>query len=168
MDGRIEQAKQGNREALGQLVQLHYSRVYRFCARRIGDDLAPDAAQETFVTMQKSLRGFEAKSRFDTWLLGIAHNQCRTLIRKKKLEPLSLQHWMELQAPQVGDQLLNREALRCALEKLSDEHREVIFLHEIEGLRYAEIAEILDIPEGTVKSRLYHAFRDMRKYLTEK
>ena len=167
MDGRIEKAKQGNREALGFLVRMHYDRVYRFCARRIGDDLAPDAAQETFVTMQKSIRGFEAKSRFETWLLGIANNQCRYLIRKKRLEPQTLQNWLDVAGPQMSDQLLDREALRCALSKLTDDHREVVFLHEIEGLRYAAIAEILGIPEGTVKSRLFHAFRVMRRYFTE-
>lgn len=172
MDGRIEEARRGNRDALGNLVREHYARVYRFCARRLGDDLAEDAAQETFVTMQKSLKRFGGRSSFDTWLLGIAHNHCRNLARKRKLDPLSLDTWIESNPAGVEPRSessghLDREALRCALMRLSDEHREVVLLHEVDGLRYAEIAEVLGVPEGTVKSRLHHACLNMRRTLTE-
>lgn len=172
MDGRIEEARRGNRDALGQLVREHYARVYRFCARRLGDDLAEDAAQETFVTMQKSLKRYGGRSSFDIWLLGIAHNHCRNLARKRKLDPLSLDTWMENQPAGAEPRAesvdhFDREALRCALQRLSDEHREVVLLHEVDGLRYAEIAEVLGVPEGTVKSRLHHAFLNMRRTLTE-
>ena len=167
MDGRIEEARRGNRDALGSLVQEHYARVYRFCARRIGDDLAEDAAQETFVTMQRSIKRYQERSSFETWLLGIAHNHCRNLSRKKRLQPLSLAAW-EGECPQEPTrQFIDREALKCALLKLSEEHREVVLLHEVEGLRYAEIGEILGVPEGTVKSRLHHAFQNMRRTLCE-
>lgn len=181
MDGRIEQAKRGDRDALGSLVREHYARVYRFCARRIGEDWAPDAAQETFVTMQRSLKRFAGASAFETWLLGIAHNQCRTLARKRRLAPLQLEAWIadptsQGNEPELGSPLktegsyqavIDRESLRCALSKLSEEHREVVLLHEVEGLRYSEIAEILGVPEGTVKSRLHHAFLNMRGMLSE-
>ena len=167
MDGRINEARHGNRDALGSLVREHYSRVYRFCARRIGDDLAQDAAQETFVTMQRGLKRYEERSSFETWLLGIAHNHCRNLARKRRLDPVSLDAWVECgrnEQPTIFD----KEALRNALSKLTEEHREVVRLHEIEGLRYAEIAEILGVPEGTVKSRLHHAFINLRRLLCDK
>lgn len=169
MDGRIEQAKHGNREAMGSLVQEHYPRVYRFCARRLGDDLGQDAAQETFVTMQKNLKRYGQKSSFETWLLGIAHNQCRNLARKRRLEPLSIELWIENspQGDQESQSLADREVLKCALSQLSQEHREVVYLHEVEELRYAEIGEVLGIPEGTVKSRLHHAFLNLRRMLTD-
>ncbi|MBS1714720.1 MAG: RNA polymerase sigma factor [Armatimonadetes bacterium] len=164
MDGRIEQARHGDRDALGSLVREHYSRVFRFCARRLGDDLGQDAAQETFVTMQRSLKRYQGKSTFETWLLGIAHNHCRTMARKRRLDPLPLAAWLE--APDTSAQTpIDREALRQALQRLSEEHREVVLLHEVEGLRYAEIAEIVGVPEGTVKSRLHHAFQHMRRHL---
>ncbi|MBS1721495.1 MAG: RNA polymerase sigma factor [Armatimonadetes bacterium] len=167
MDGRIEQAKRGDRDALESLVREHYARVFSFCARRLGDDLAQDAAQETFVTMQRSLKRFEAKSSFETWLLGIAHNQCRNLARKKRSAPLPLEPWIEGSYVAAEDSAIDREALRCAMQKLSEEHREVVLLHEVEGLRYAEIAEILSVPEGTVKSRLFHAFSHLRRHLCD-
>lgn len=165
MDGRIEEARRGNRDALGSLVREHYARVYRFCARRIGDDLGQDAAQETFVTMQRSLKRYQERSSFETWLLGIAHNHCRNLARKRRLDPLPLDAWFEATAgPDTS--AIDREILRCALSRLSEEHREVVLLHEVEGLRYAEIGEVLGVPEGTVKSRLHHAFLNLRKQLS--
>ncbi len=167
MDGRIEQARRGDRDALGLLVREHYPRVYRFCARRLGDDWAEDAAQETFVTMQRSLKRYQERSSFETWLLGIAHNHCRNLSRKRRMDPSQLDAWMEQQAQTVEDPIFDRESLRCALAKLSEEHREVVMLHEVEGLKYGEIGEILGIPEGTVKSRLHHAFMNLRRLLCD-
>lgn len=165
MDGRIEQARRGDRDALGQLVREHYPRVYRFCARRLGDDLGQDAAQETFVTMHKSIKKFQGRSSFETWLLGIAHFNCKALARKRRLDPLQLAAWTEESTRSDAERVFDREALHCALARLSDDHREVVVLHEIEGLRYAEIAEIIGVPEGTVKSRLHHAFHQLRSML---
>jgi RNA polymerase sigma-70 factor (ECF subfamily) len=165
MDETISKARGGDREAMAALVREHYAAVYRFCVRRLGPDLGQDAAQETFVTMQKSLKKWEERSSLQTWLLGIAHNHCRKLSAKRRLEPLPLDHWFE--APKDGpeNEVADRDALRYAIGKLSSDHREVVLLHEIEGLRYAEIAGLLGIPEGTVKSRLHHAFRQMRDCL---
>ena len=70
MDVTIDRARRGDRAALGELVAEHYARVFRFCARRVGDDLGQDAAQETFITMQRTIGGFEGRSAFETWLLG--------------------------------------------------------------------------------------------------
>jgi RNA polymerase sigma-70 factor (ECF subfamily) len=167
MDERIDRARRGDRAALGELVTEHYPRVYRFCARRLGDDLAQDAAQETFLTVQRTIKRFEARSTFETWLLGIAHNHCRNLSRKKMRAPMSLNDAFEKPTPDHAEQVVANEQLRCALEKLSPEHREVVLLHEVEGLTYAEVAEIAGVPEGTVKSRLYHAFRNLRELMTE-
>jgi RNA polymerase sigma-70 factor, ECF subfamily len=163
MDGRIEAAQRGDREALASLVREHYALVFRFCARRLGDEAGADAAQETFVTMQRRLRHFGGRSSFETWLLGIAHNECRAKARSSRLDPLPLEAWVEVAAP--TDRADDREALRQALAALSVDHREVVVLHELDGLRYAEIAEILGIPEGTVKSRLHHAFLNLRAAL---
>jgi RNA polymerase sigma-70 factor (ECF subfamily) len=167
MDERINRAKRGDRAALGELVTEHYPRVYRFCARRLGDDLAQDAAQETFLTVQRTIKRFEARSAFETWLLGIAHNHCRNLARKKMRDPMSLHEAFEQPVHDHAASVVENEQLRCALDKLSPEHREVVLLHEIEGLTYAEVAQIAGVPEGTVKSRLYHAFRNLREHMAE-
>lgn len=167
MDETIDRARRGDRTALGELVTEHYPRVFRFCARRLGDDLAQDAAQETFLTVQRTIKRFEARSTFETWLLGIAHNHCRNLSRKRMRDPMALDQAFEQPTPDHGGRVVANESLRCAMDKLSPEHREVVLLHEIEGLTYAEVAQIAGVPEGTVKSRLFHAFRNLRELMTE-
>jgi RNA polymerase sigma-70 factor, ECF subfamily len=152
---------------MAEIVREHYPAVYRFCARRIGPDLAEDAAQETFLTAQKSLKRFDGRSSFSTWLFGIAHNHCRALSRKRKAETPLEDIWLGETMATSGQesQVIDREALRVALAKLSPEHREVVLLHEIEGLSYGEAAEVLGVPAGTVKSRLHHAFLNLRRAL---
>ncbi len=168
MEANVEQAKRGDRDALAALVTEHYASVFRFCAHRLGEELAKDAAQETFVTMQRAIRRYQGRSSFSTWLLGIAHNQCRNLARKRRLDPTSIDVWFSSNEPSADptEPVIGRECLRQALARLSPEHREAVLLHEIEGMRYAEIAELLGVPEGTVKSRLHNAFLLMRQTLT--
>lgn len=172
MDSELERARRGDREAMAQIVDRHYDAVYCFCARRLGPDLAQDAAQETFITAQKRLKSFGEVSALSTWLFGIAHNHCRNLSRKRKAEMAVCDSWLESEgsgpmAPsEDGEQnLVDREALRTALHRLSESHREVVLLHEVEGLTYEEAAEVLGVPAGTVKSRLHHAFQNLRMAL---
>jgi RNA polymerase sigma-70 factor, ECF subfamily len=167
MDALIQSAAKGDRNAFGKIVSEHYASVYRFCARRIGPELAQDAAQETFITAQRSLRRFNGRSALSTWLLGIAHNHCRNLARKNRMEICASELWIEQGAGGDETQLVDREALRRALSALSPEHREVVILHEIEGLTYDEAAAVLGVPSGTVKSRLHHAFLNLRKSLCQ-
>lgn len=162
MTSTAEKAQSGNPEALRQLVCENYAQVYRFCARRIGEQAAADITQEVFITMHQSLRRFQAKSSFRTWLLGIATNHCRNYSRKSKTTWLALENWHE-PTTQFESDVINTEFVSQALAKLSEEHREVIVLHELDGLTYAEIAEITGLPEGTVKSRLHHAFQALRR-----
>lgn len=162
MEEAIRQAAAGSREAMGRIVGEYYADVYRFCARRVRSDLAEDAAQETFVTAQKAIKQFDGRSSLRTWLFGIANNQCRNLARKRRFE-ITLDEALAKDSPETG--LIQREALRMAMAKLSIEHREVVVMHEIEGLGYDEIGSVLGIPSGTVKSRLHHAFLNLRQSL---
>jgi RNA polymerase sigma-70 factor (ECF subfamily) len=149
---------------MAEIARMHYDAVYRFCARRVGVDRAADVAQETFLTAQKALPKYRGESSLSTWLFGIAHNECRRCARKGKLEPLTLEIDPQMAGVGEGERtLVDREALRRALAQLSDDHREVVLLHEVEGLTYDEVAEILRVPAGTVKSRLHHAFLNLRK-----
>ncbi len=152
---------------MAQIVTEHYPAVYRFCARRIGPELAQDAAQETFISAQGAMKRFDGRSALGTWLLGIAHNHCRNLARKKRIEMTFADTWMSDQAEDGAERtLIDREALRIALLKLSAEHREIVLMHEVEGLTYEEAASVLGVPVGTVKSRLHHAFLNLRKSLS--
>ncbi len=150
------------------IVQEHYAAVYRFCARRVGPELAQDAAQETFITAQKSMKRFDGRSTLGTWLFGIAHNHCRNLSRKAKHETSFGEFWDGEEMSESGSEqtLVDREALRQALKKLSPEHREVVLLHEVDGLTYEEAASVIGVPVGTIKSRLHHAFLNLRRALT--
>jgi RNA polymerase sigma-70 factor (ECF subfamily) len=160
MEAVIEQATRGDREAMAALVSEHYPSVFRFCAHRLGIEKAADAAQETFLTAQKRLRSFDKRSSLLTWLFGIANNHCRNLARKHRLEISFEDMWSTTPTPE--GQLVDREALRVALLDLTKEHREAVVMHEIEGLTYEEIARILGIPSGTVKSRIHTAFQQLR------
>lgn len=146
------------------IIVEHYDLVFRFCARRVGQELACDATQETFLTAMKRISEFEGRSQLRTWILGIALNHCRNLSRKNRVEVCVDEVW-DLGQHSHEQTTVDSETLRCALEQLSLEHREVVLLHELEGLTYAEAGEILGIPEGTVKSRLHHAFQHLRKSL---
>ena len=148
-----------------ELVAAHYPAVLRFCVRWVGPVEAPDLAQETFMTAFRSRAGFRGECEPQTWLLGIARNQCRNWRRKSHRTETPLEEWMDTPAPAIEANLVDGHLLKTALESLSDEHREVVLLHEVEGLRYAEIAVITGVPEGTVKSRLHHAFRHLRTHL---
>ena len=146
---------------MARIVAEHYAPVYRFCARRIGDELAKDAAQETFLTAHRKLNRFDASSTLLTFLLGIANNQCRNMARKHRREMSFTEIW-EGKSESNERSMIDREALRQAMTALSTDHREVIVMHELEGLTYDEIATVLGIPSGTVKSRLHHAFVQLR------
>lgn len=147
-----------------ELAKTHYDAVWRFCYRRVGPNLASDAAQETFETAIKRASSFRNLSDPKTWLFGIAVNVCRNLL-KKNPSSVSLS-WIEnLQSADPTNTSLLRHDLLTAIQKLSPEHREVIILHELEEFTYTEIAALLNIPDGTVKSRLFHAFQHLRRYL---
>ena len=151
---------------MASIARQHYDAVFRFCARRVGVDRAADVSQETFLTAQKVLHKFRGDSTLSTWLFGIAMNECRRASRKHAIEPttLLLEH-DQVSQPSDEESIVNRHALSQAFSKLSAEHREVVLLHEIEGLTYEEAAEVLQVPVGTVKSRLHHAFQIMRRSL---
>ena len=148
---------------MDRVVKDHYDAVYRFCARRIGTARAADAAQDTFLTAQRAIRRFRGESSLRTWLLGIALNECRRAIRRGGAEPLPLE--VDLACPASPDEgaFADRQALAAALSRLSEEHRDVVILHELQGLTYEEVAVVVKAPVGTVKSRLHHAFLNLRR-----
>ena len=147
------------------IARQYYAGVYRFCARRVGNDHAADAAQETFLTAQRVLKTFRGESSLSTWLFGIANNECRRLSRKRNLEISGLEEEMTSKSSPTEPQLVNRELLNQAMGQLSKDHREAVLLHEVDGLTYEEAAAVLGVPVGTVKSRLHHAFKQLRATL---
>ena len=177
----LEAFRAGRQDAFDSLVQRHQGRIFRLGCRLLGDrDAALDAAQETFVKAWKALARFEGKARFSTWLTRIAINQCRNELRKrgtvKHTRPVSLDesapgsdtarvNSLAGLEPSVWEEARGRElrdAFAAVMRELDPEAREVLILTEVEALSYEGIAELLDVPVGTVRSRLHRARADVR------
>lgn len=182
-DNLISRAKEGDQSAQGKVVQLWYKRIYNFSYKFFMDhDLAMEVAQRTFISMCKNLPSLQDNARFKSWLYKIAVNYCREEARKKKVgralpfdavwnrDAEDSPHWesssQRLDNPER--QLRHRELseiLQEALMEINEEQREVVIMKEYEGLKFREIAEVLNISENTVKSRMYYGLDGLRKIL---
>lgn len=180
----IDRARNGDLRAFEQLVLRHQDRVMNLCLRLVGHyDDALDLTQDTFVRAYEALPDFRGRSRFFTWLYRIAVNTCLSHRRRRAAAPdtfASLQHAHVAEAQGARLRLLaghpaedpaigaarreQHELIEQAIERLDPPLRAVVVLRDILDLDYAEIAAVLDIPRGTVKSRLHRArlaLRDM-------
>ena len=173
----VEEAKMGNFEAFGDLISLYEKKIYNYCLRMTDRrEDAEDLTQEVFVRVYKALKGFKGNSQFSTWIFRIAHNICIDHYRKSKLTTFSLnqprneedQREMDLPSedPTPEEEALRKEQqeflLKC-IEELRPEYKTVIILRDIQHHSYEEIAEILDVPLGTVKSHISRARSALRE-----
>ena len=167
----IFQAQQGDRNAFGELVRRHYQGVVRVVYSMCGDaGLAEDAAQEAFIRAWVNMPSFHPTAPFKNWLYRIAINAALDVLRKKP--EMSLE---ENQVTMITDQnqspesaLLEKERItlvRQAMQNLPEASRSVLVLREYGELSYQEIAKVLDVPIGTVMSRLNYARTRLREYL---
>jgi len=180
----VEAYRRGTGSAFDVLVRRHEAQIVRLCSRILSDaDAALDAAQETFVKAWRALSQFHGDARFSTWLTRIAINQCRNELRRRRTvkhtQPLSLdvaapggdsprRDLVAGTGPDPFEALRGKEveaALRIALSEIDDEAREVILLRDAEDLSYEEIAKILEVPVGTIRSRLHRARSELRRRL---
>ena len=166
MDDRalVAQAQAGDRAALDELLRRHYDRIYAICRRIAGNDAdAADATQEALMAIVRGLAKFDNRAAFSTWSYRVATNACLDELRRRKRRPspsLVDEHegWVEQNLddtePAFDEQLAVRDELQSALEALPDDFRAPVILRDCAGLDYAEIAETLGIPPGTVRSRI--------------
>jgi len=175
----VEEASTGNMPAFEKLVSLYGKKIFNYCYRMTGNkEDAEDTAQEVFIKAYRSLNGFKRNSRFSTWLYSIAHNACIDLQRKKKIIIVPIEGHDDDNKNQVKelasdglsveDEVLMTEkknAVHLAIAKLRPEYRTVVLLREIDGLSYDEIAGVLNIPIGTVKSYISRARDELRTSL---
>ena len=160
----IADVANGDEAAFRQLYDRFADRVYRYAYTILrGKHLAEEVAQETMIAVWKGASKFAGRSKVSTWIFGIARNQAYSLVRKEirteRVPDVSLVQ------PDPAPGIHRQEKVARALERLSDDHREVVFLTFYEGLSYGEIASILDIPTGTVKSRMFHAKKQLGEAL---
>ncbi len=172
----VDRARQGDTRAFEMLVVKYQRRIERLIARMVRDvDLVPDIAQETFIRAYRALPQFRGESAFYTWLYRIAVNTAKKALVDLKRDPLVSETSLagqddgdetsrvenELSDGETPEALLASkevaEVVNAAIEALSEELRQAITLREIEGLSYEEIAEVMNCPIGTVRSRIFRA-----------
>jgi len=168
----IERAAHGDQSAFSALFHRYREMVYRVAYRLLGNsEDTQDAIQQTFIELYKSLPGYEGKSKFTTWLYRIAVNVSIQLFRKKKLRSRD----QPLDPEQMADESFNAESpverrelhrsIGQALASIQLRKRTVVILHDIENRTMEEISEIIGVPVGTIKSRLFYGREELKKKL---
>lgn len=156
-----ERASKGDVDAFARLVREHSALVYRVALRILGTGEAQDASQEVWIRVWRNIGNFRGESAFSTWLYKITVNTCLSVRRK---EQTAMLREIGGEFPQLpihpgaeddpetavldGER---RDEILCALERVRAEHRAALVLRHMEGLSYAEVASILDVPDGTAK-----------------
>ena len=170
-------------EASFEILVRKYERFVSTCVYQVvgNSEDTMDVSQEVFLKVYRSLSTFKGDSSFSSWLFRVAKNCAYDFVRKKKLPSVSIDSTEneEGSAPEIPDTDIKsrpedlalrnerHELLWKAMKQLSDEHREVITLRDINGYTYERIAEMLELEPGTVKSRLFRARESLRKLLSK-
>ncbi len=170
----------GDLDSFNQLVLRWERPIYALAYRVIGrEEDARDVCQETFLRAFRALKGFKGQAKFSSWLYRIALNLCRDWIRRERRQPIAqapegvdLVELASESAPSesIEDLVARREigrAVARAMAELPDEQRTAIILKEYHGLTFQEIADLLDCPLSTVKTRLYQGLTVLRKQLAK-
>lgn len=166
----IARAQDGDRRALDALLRAHYDRIYAVCRRIAGNDAdALDATQDALIAIVRGLPRFDGRARFGTWAYRVASNACLDELRRRKrrADPglPEIEEAPDGSAPLLDQQISDRLALDQALCRLRPEWREPVVLRDVGGLDYAEIADQLGIPPGTVRSRIARGRRQLAELL---
>ena len=180
----MEWAKDGHEPAFRELVRRYERPVFSLIYRMVRDRaLAEDLAQETFIKVLNAIRTYRPEFKFSSWIFKIANNAAIDQLRRRELETLSLDGSPHAQTPeemqatalQLGsrqesalDEVAARELgsqIERAIARLRPEYRSCILLRHVEGHSYEEIAEMLDLPLGTVKTYIHRARNELRGYL---
>jgi RNA polymerase sigma-70 factor (ECF subfamily) len=173
----IRKCKAGQSRFYEPLVRAYEQPGYRLAVAMMGNtEDAKDALQMAFIKTYSNLPRFDLRRPFGPWFFQILRNQCRDMLRSRKAR-FDTESLDRVDEPRSGSREAGPERARQrneasevlwrGLERIGAEHREVLVLKELEGFRYSEIAQILDVPEGTVASRLYHARNALRDALLE-
>ena len=166
----IRKAQNGNQEAFEWLYQRHVKRIYALCLRMVSDpQRAEELTQDVFVRLWKSLGSFRHESAFTTWMHRLAVNVVVSDMRSTKRRDSRVIHTDTLEdfEREVKEAMPEtRMDLEKAIAGLPEGAKEMLVLHDIEGYRYREIAEMLGVAEGTVKSQISRARRLLREVLS--
>lgn len=164
----VERARHGDRDAFAHILVERADRLYALAYLVMRDRAsAEDALQDASLRAWRDLPRLRELDRFDAWLRRLVINACFDSLRRQRRRPvhIALAAADEPTTPDSTEGIADREALARAFARLSPEHRAVIVLSHYEDMTTREIASLLDVPTGTVKSRLHHALRALRAAL---
>jgi RNA polymerase sigma-70 factor (ECF subfamily) len=166
----VREARNGDGEAMDLLVVRHHGAVFRTAVAILGDeDLADDAAQETFIRVVKALDRFRGESSFRTWALSIAANVARGLLRtglRRREAPLEAAPDAGNEDPDVIQRISVEEragSVKRSLERLPEKQRLAVSLRIFEGLSFREVGELIDSSEGAARVNYHHGIRRLRE-----
>jgi RNA polymerase sigma-70 factor (ECF subfamily) len=166
--------RKGAAGAVAELLSAYQRRVYAICARMLRDEQeARDLAQESLIHVLEGLESYDGRCRLSTWIIQVTINCCLSYLRKERLRrhaPLEGPAWRAGRAPASAEPSPARRveqqeaaaAVRRALGALDPPMRAILILRDMQDLEYQQIAEVLDVPVGTVKSRLFRARAALR------
>jgi RNA polymerase sigma-70 factor (ECF subfamily) len=170
---RIARARSGDSSAFEALVEARVGPMTRTAMAILGREAeARDAVQDTLVTAWRELAALRDPAAFDAWLTRILVNRCRRGLRRigwRQIHEVRVDALPPADEPRAGDAIgavAGRQAVERAFERLSVEERTLLVLHHLDGRSVASIAEVLGVPEGTAKSRLFAARRALDRALT--
>ncbi len=176
----LKKARDGNVQAFEELTSIYYIKVYNICYRMLNNsEDASEQAQETFIKAFKYIKDFKGNCSVSTWLYRIATNVCLDFLRKNKnkkdisleqktFEDLKVEDRLISKSPgpeKLAEINAQRRAINDALSTMSEKNRLIIILRDLNGFSYDEIAEIIQSPVGTVKSRISRARAELRDLL---
>nr|WP_122011734.1 sigma-70 family RNA polymerase sigma factor [Maliibacterium massiliense] len=173
----VKRAARGDADAFEALMQQYQGRIYAVALGMMRNPHdAMDAAQEAMLKVYRTLPSYRAKAQFATWLHRVVVNTCLDMLRKQKVRAgVSMEQWRQAGGDVADDariddaleQWAQREALQRALSALPADARAILVLRDMQDLRYEQIAQVLDISVGTVKSRLFRARAALRQMYLE-
>jgi RNA polymerase sigma-70 factor (ECF subfamily) len=167
----LKEVANGNETAMHELFSGFSHVVYAFALNRLNDNAdASDVVNDVMLQVWKHAGRFESRSKVKTWLLGIANHKVIDIFRKRgKVQFEEVDEKMADESSDCGaleiSQLQDAQSIQRCMEKLSDNHRQVVHLAFYEDLPYPEIADILNCPTGTVKTRMMHAKNNLKRCL---
>lgn len=164
----VAACQRGDRAALHTLYQRCSRAIYGLTVRMVGRENADDVTQQVFLQVFRNIGQFQGGSRIETWIHRIAVNESLQYLRRQNRRPVqSLQHDPESNSPDRRTQVEDKELLDRALAQLDPQLRSLFLLREVNRMSYAELAEVLEVPEGTIGSRLNRARRELRQHLED-
>lgn len=178
----LMQSKAGDLASFERLIEKHQQVAYNIAYRMVGNEEdAKDMTQEAFIKVFKSIKSFREDSSFSTWLYRIVMNTCKDELRKRKINVVSIDRPLETgessaqfdipdltYSPEVAfEKKQLHELLQEALVSIPEQNRTVVVMRDVQGFSYEDIAAVMNIPVGTVKSRINRGRHMLRERITQ-